>query len=434
MKGYGYRDWEQTVEVQEGRTTAIRIEMEQLAPLEEKDWYSGDLHVHSRLTSPAMLRGEDLNLVAHTLYCHQSPVDLTKIIDRVDKAHIECADQEIEDTFFGNVFYFNVPTSVQDAPGNVHKMTPLFHFDEQCHAAGGISLRWFRYRPFDFKGAVPGQRQFELAVSAANGHMDVWSILDNNAQDLLDKAQSRWRGDGWELGRSSVNQIYAHTYESWYRLLNCGLRITASAGTSYGRRSRPGFNRVYVHIQGDLSVQSFADGLKRGDGFVTNGPLLWLRTNGRRAGDAIDLTGPGNVEIEVELVSRYPLEMVEILKNGAVVWQKNPEGLPGRVQWKVPLEVDEPSWFAARCFGRHEPRYRHSGAHNQFAHTNAQFVTIQGEKPRSAKDAAGFLKEVDALAAFLETLPPGDLTEEMRLRSRHEYERARAFYQAMAAK
>jgi hypothetical protein len=253
--------------------------------------------------------------------------------------------------------------------------------------------------------------------------MDVWSVMDNSMQSGLDTPANRWTGDGWERC-----PLYEHTYKTWYRLLNCGLRITASAGTSYGRLSRLGFNRVYVRCPNGLSQQGFADGLKRGDGFVTNGPLLWLTADGKQPGDGVALDRPGQVHVSVRLASKYPVELVEILCNGEVIRRRRPDRPTDSLTWEETVDVTRPCWFAARCFGTHRPRYRHSACHNQFAHTNPLVVTVGGKGPSSAEDAAGFLKEIDTLIAFVPNLP-----EPLRAETREVFLRARKFYADMAA-
>src|SRR5205823_11012515 len=70
----------------------------------------------------------------------------------------------------------------------------------------------------------------------------------------------------------------------WYRLLDCGLRLPAGAGTdamaNYASLRGPvGMNRVYVKAQGVLSRESFLAGLKAGRTFATNGPLVGLRVD-----------------------------------------------------------------------------------------------------------------------------------------------------------
>jgi len=415
MKGYGYRNWEGTVEVKEGETATCTIAMERLVPIEDDGWFAGDMHLHGK-TPLAILRAEDVNLVCHCHYSSDKPRPLGVDTAGSDAAHIQADGQEIEHWNFGNAFYFGIPTTVLDPQTPEPRMTPFFHYDEQARRMGGITIRWLRARPFAPRGN--GQQQPELAVDAALGLIDSWSVMDNSMQNLLDVPGRRWSGDGWG------GQLYEHTYKTWYALLNCGLRVTASAGTSYGRLSRLGFNRVYVRCPEGLSVKSFAAALERGDGFVTNGPLLWLKVNSRLPGEGLALEKPGEVKVSIRLAAHSPLDMVELVRNGQVVARRNLQGFDGHFTYEPPLRIDGPCWLAARCFGTYTPRYPHSASHNHFAHTNPLFVTVGGKTHRSPRDAARFIKEIDALIAFVPNIP----TEGLRSRSLEAFRKARKYF------
>ena len=67
-----------------------------------------------------------------------------------------------------------------------------------------------------------------------------------------------------------------------------------------------------------------------GDGFVTNGPLLWLKVNGHIPGDGVNLKTPSQVRVQVQLVSHRPVQLVEILKNGEVVGSRKLVGEPNQ--------------------------------------------------------------------------------------------------------
>jgi hypothetical protein len=378
------------------------------------------MHIHGK-TTLAMLRAEGVNVAAHTYYSSERPRRLPLEVDQSDATHLTCSNQEIEHWNFGNAFYFNIPTTVLDPAGGARAMTPMFHYDEQVRRMGGITMRWLRARPFAARGN--GQQQPEIAADAALGLIDVWNVLDNSMQERLDRPEAVWTGEGWKGVK-----LYALTYQTWYRLLDCGLRIAPGAGTSYGRLSRLGFNRVYAKVDGPLSVASWAAALKRGDGFVTNGPLLWLRVNDRLPGDGVSLARPGRVSVSVLLASAFPVNTVEILRNGRVAVRMAVEGVPVRERWEHTVEITEPSWLAARCFGRMTPRYPHAACHNQFAHTAPCFVTVEGKKPSSSQAAAGFVREIDALISVVGEIPGADL----RQRSLKAFRTARAYYAAMA--
>ena len=73
----------------------------------------------------------------------------------------------------------------------------------------------------------------------------------------------------------------------WYRLLNCGLRVTASAGTDAFLNRRNGFgsnplggHRVFVRCGEKFDAERWLQAYRDGATFVTNGPLLLLRVNG----------------------------------------------------------------------------------------------------------------------------------------------------------
>ena len=422
MKGPGWANWEGSVDIEPGRAARCRIEMRPLRTLEWAGWFCGDMHIHYR-GGPTLrqMRAEDVHVAANTLYSSHKSIPMPRYRGHCDAMHLSTSNQEIEHWIFGNTFYFHIPTTVLDPPAGRREHTPMFHYDEQAHRMGGITMRWLRGRAFRVDH---GQAQPELAVSAALGHMDVWSVLDNSMQNLLDSPARRWTGDGWG------GRLYENTYRTWYALLNCGLRVPGAAGTSYGRLSRLGFNRVYAKVDGKLTNASWAAALKRGDGFVTNGPLLWLRAGeagkepGGLPGDGIALETPGKVSFAVRLRSQYRVRLIELLHNGRAIARKDVDGVGADLTWQVVVDVKGPSWFAARCFGEHRPRYPHAAAHNQFAHTNPLYVTVAGRGSRSAADARRFVREIDALIAFA----PKALAEPMRSRALAQYRKARAYF------
>lgn len=110
----------------------------------------------------------------------------------------------------------------------------------------------------------------------------------------------------------------------WYRLLNCGFRIPARAGTdamtNYASLHGPvGLSRVFVRAGEVLSFETFLEALA-GRTFATNGPLVFLelrdrRTSGpwRSPGDELSLPrGKHTLEAHVSLRSIVPVDRLEI--------------------------------------------------------------------------------------------------------------------------
>src|SRR4029434_1302553 len=99
----------------------------------------------------------------------------------------------------------------------------------------------------------------------------------------------------------------------WYRLLNCGFRIPAAAGTDAmtnfaSLRGPVGMNRVYVKLDGPLSRERFLAGIKAGRTFATNGPLVELTIDGHGVGDEIRLPATGGrLRVHAALRSFVPI-------------------------------------------------------------------------------------------------------------------------------
>ena len=424
MKGPAYIPAEQSIQIAPDQTTQQILSLRRVVETEETGWFSADMHAHGSVTLP-MMRAEDVNVVGNTIYSSNRKMPLTLDQKSSDTLHLLVGDQEIEHWLFGNGFWFNMPTTVQDPKGTGPEKTPMFFYDKQAHEMGGVTMRYMRTRPYSDAPRGGGQDQIELAADVALGHLDVWSIMDNSVQELCATARPQWGPEAWD-----ATSFARQTYATWYRLLNCGLRPTASAGTSYGRLSKLGFNRIYVHCPDPLSVGSFAAALKRGDGFVTNGPLLWLKVDGKLPGDGLSLTAPADVTVTVELVSAAPIKMIQLISGGKIVATKTIDEWPstGRLIWEQALRVDRPTWFAARCFGQDTPRYPHTLPNSLFAHTNPLMVTVGNAKPSSPADAAEFVKEIDFLLKMSEQIPD----ETLQKQSQDEFRKAREIYAKMA--
>ncbi|MEQ1824771.1 MAG: CehA/McbA family metallohydrolase [Pirellula sp.] len=185
--------------------------------------------------------------------------------------------------------------------------------------------------------------------------------------------------------------------EVWYRLLNCGLRLPASAGTDcFLNRipsTLPGAVRVYVHCPNEISYASWVRNLQAGRTFVTNGPMLRLTVNGQEPGSEIKLQAPAALSIVASVVSRSPIDSVELVVNGrpenllstAETAQSTQNGKSIRVEHQVKLIAS--SWVAIRV-------KNNAGA---FAHTRPVYVYVADNPIHSSEDAAYFLAWIDRL-------------------------------------
>lgn len=224
--------------------------------------------------------------------------------------------------------------------------------------------------------------------------------------------------------------------DTWYRLLNCGFRLPASAGTDACMNrldSGPlGAFRAYARIEGDVvSPETWFEALAAGRTFVTNGPLITrFEIDGRASGDSCRFAEPGAVVSgEISVRSLYPVSRVEIVRNGAVAATLNIDPPRGTVDTSFSVSLFESSWVAARVYG--DKRGWITAGNYLFAHTSPVYFTVAGRRVLVRDDAAFFsqyIEDLEFLARAKGQWP--DTLQSSRVF--RELAAARAWYDALA--
>jgi hypothetical protein len=177
-----------------------------------------------------------------------------------------------------------------------------------------------------------------------------------------------------------VAEVYGNAGQRdvWYKLLNCGFELAATAGPDWEIKDTP---RTYVYL-GDtpLTLENWTQGLKQGASFLTHGPMLFFEVDGARPGARLHYPGrPQTVRIDARAVTPEGPRPVEIVVNGRVVASGS--------DISQEITLDDSAWIAARTEG---------------AHTNPVYVTLQGRPRRSATDAREFISVTDRLIRWVE--------------------------------
>ena len=249
-------------------------------------WYSGENHIHANYgygewynTPKTMLRqcsGEGL----HVCNFMVANSDMNGAFDReffrgqpdsqsTDKT-ILYWNQEFRSTIWGHMTLVNLS----------HVVEPVFT------GFKGTTNPW----------DIPTNSDVADRAHLQNGLVNYTHV----AQRPDDPYQNPYTGKGipvdvalGKIDTLDINASYAGTVPLWYRLLNCGFHLPASAGTDcfLNRiRSRlPGGDRVYVQIDGKLSYEKWIAGLRAGQSFVSNGPMLKLTVDGKELGDTVSV-------------------------------------------------------------------------------------------------------------------------------------------------
>jgi len=284
--GPAYATVHHAIPIVAGRTTEKTYTLRRLIDPLAMGWYSADEHLH-QMPDGALMLAEDLNLAAVPICggveLHYRPGQ--KVTRLPDAKHLLVSQlPAVEwDCFLWNL---RAPLDLRlaeedwpredwatsDRPGRSTDLrtsfivrTPLLI--EQMHARGVTLIAYMHDPP----------RLWYYPLYVANGWIDVYGMLDNAYCAI---ANSRTEAEFW---RGFDGDGTNGNFGIWYRFLNCGYRLPASAGTDnigMGVGVWKGYNRVYAKLDGPLTVENWLDALKRGRSFVTNGWASWCLAAG----------------------------------------------------------------------------------------------------------------------------------------------------------
>jgi TolB protein len=411
-KGMEYRKAGQDVEIRPGETASITLDIPRFSDLNQQGWYSGDLHNHrSPDEMPLLARAEDLN-VAPVITRHVGGRGRTgnepfpeKDLIPIDATHVvSLHNQEVERLFAGHgaVVLLNAPHAVM-AP-----KSDLFPMDlDYCREARRDGAFIDAEKPI-WKN-VPVNVAFGVidTIGVINNHFhpeDVWADGEKYGSLPQDGPQDK------PVYRTPAG-FAQWMMDLYYSFLNCGFRIPVSAGSASGvMTSWPGYERVYVHLDGAFSYENWFRGLKAGHGFATNGPILLVAANGKLPGSEFAWKKPMDVALGIEANSQDLVDRVEIVLNGVVL---RTIGV-GKREFHdvVRVKMEHPGWLAVRCF---EP----AGVTIRYAHTSPFWFTQNGRLPVKKSDAQRWADYVRDLAASVDAaLYP----------SREDYEKAQQVF------
>ncbi|HKW41448.1 MAG TPA: CehA/McbA family metallohydrolase [Gemmatimonadales bacterium] len=394
--GPEYRVGRREVRVLPGRTATARLVLERLADLPARGWWSGDLHVHMNYggayrNTPEHLafqsRAEDLHVVENLVVNKEQRIpDIAYFRVDPDPASgsrlLLLHDQEYHTSYWGHTGliglrdHYILPEYAAYPNTAAASLYPMnADVADLAHAQGALVgyVHPFDTQPDPSDTTAP--LTYELPADVALGKVDYIEVM----------------GYSDHLITSGI----------WYRLLNCGFRLPAGAGTDAfpnfaSLRGPPGLVRVFVHSGATLDRRTWMAGLKAGRTFVTNAPLLEFALDGKDIGDEMQLAKAGPLPARVGLRSAVPIDHLEIVGNGAVVATIPLGGDRTAASTTVSIRVARSGWYVLRAWSE-RPRDPILDLY-PFASTSPIYVRVRGEPVRSPDDAAFFVRWIDRLA------------------------------------
>jgi putative membrane-bound dehydrogenase-like protein len=385
-KGLEYRPQVVTTQIAKGETRSVETILSSDASIAKAEYFSGDSHIHIPRQTDAddqtildLLEAEDIHFAS--ILAYNEPAG---------------PYQGIMQTLAAPQFRGLGSSSLRDR-GNYH----IFSGQEYRSATYGHLNLYFR------NDLVLGNKK----VNADNGPL--YGVV---ARETRDKGGFAFYCHGGYAQTDRYAEIYADAIQGnvdgvellqfgiyrelgladWYRFLNIGYQFPCIGASDYPACRWLADCRTYVKVAGTPSMRAWFEGAAAGRSFVSTGPLLFLDVDGKTPGERIEKKGPGPHVVTAHIRVRCevaPVTDVHLIVNGKVAEQiKIPadQSTDRWLEFKKQIELNEPSWIAARAFSTAP-----SGSPDADAHTNPVYVRVDG---RAAYDRGS----LDALMAKLD--------------------------------
>lgn len=390
------------VTVKPGVGATVDEDLHRLANLSSEGWWSGETHSHRALDdAEILLRAEDLFVAGFITWWNEanpwakatSSPEPVRVFDGGKRfAHALGGEDERDG---GALLYFHLPKPLAITGSKKEWPLSTTFLTEAKKLGAWVDAE----KPFwnDIPAWLASGQLDSIGI--AHNHMQRGGVMDNEAWGRL--------RDLKQFPGAHGNGLWSQ--EIYYHILNCGLRLPPSAGSASGVLANPvGYNRVYVHLDEPLTDAAWWAGLKAGRSFVTNGPLLRVKANGRFPGEVFKAAKGKSVKVELtaQLDSRDPVRAIEIIRNGHLERTVPVEELQ-RTHALGSLEFRESGWFIVRAIADME--------NFRFA-SSAPFYVEIGDASRVSKVSAQFFLDWSAERGKRITLTdPAQLAEAQKL-------------------
>jgi hypothetical protein len=402
IKGYEYSIAAGELDAAAVRAGAFTIPLSRWSAIADRGWYAGDNHIHhiSPKTCRLEMDAEDLNVA--NILTSDFTLDQREFEGRLNKysgSHsLIYVNQEFRNNHLGHMCLLNLKELIPPVETMQPNCYPLHaQVCDRAHAQGGY-VTWAHFP------SMPSlESPLDVVLEKLDG-LEILCVLEPRELPVYVK--------------KLVPEMSANTgLRMWYRYLNCGFPLTATAGTDKMTTFvTVGANRVYAHVAGEFTYQSWIDALKAGRTFVSNNPLLTFTVNGQEPGARLALTSSEHrvLQIYAKAESQLPYDRLEIVRNGEVIASATPSGPRRLAEIHLEYAASGSGWFAARAL---EDLHRYPGVEfsrvhsaegtllsslygtrrpeNVFAHTSPVYAILDGKPIRNWDDAQYYVRYLE---------------------------------------
>ena len=389
-KGFEIKPIRKVIEITP-ETEVITIEIEKALNWREKGWVTADTHVHFLSPASALLEGsaEGVNII--NLLASQWGELMTNVGDFDGK------------TTHGSKIF-----------GGDGEHLVRVGTENRQHVMGHISLLGYEgniIAPMTTGGPDESALGDPVEILLTEWAMQCKKqegivILPHFPNPRLENAAAIIAGgiDGVEM--TSWGNLYdgidPYSLTDWYRYLNCGYFVAAVGGTDkMSAGTAVGTIRTYAKLPDnkEFTYDEWKKSIRRGQTFVTYGPLVEFLVEGKPAGSQIDLpSSGGTVDITWEAASiTVPMSRVELIVNGEVKESVSVSKLKGNGSRS--FKVSKSSWIALLVRGQY-----HDKPEIIAAHTSPVMIRVKDSPMLAAADGLTILDQIEGAMAYLDTI------------------------------
>jgi hypothetical protein len=389
-KGFEIRPVRQVVEITR-ETEEIVVPIERVLPWREQGWVTADTHVHFLSPMSALLEGagEDVNVV--NLLASQWGELVTNVGD-----------------FDGRTTWGS-----KEAGGDGEYLVRVGTENRQ-HVLGHISLLGYSggiIAPMTTGGpdesALGDPIEILLTEWARKVHeQGGLAVLPHFPNPRAEHAASIVSGEVDALEMTSWGDLYSgidpYSLSDWYRYLNCGYLVPAVGGTDkMSATTAVGTVRTYARLPADepFTYPAWMEAIRRGETFVSYGPLLDMAVDGQPMGSRLEFTeSGGTVDVAWQVASvTVPMSRVELVVNGEIRESASVAPDQGSGCWSA--KIEKSSWLALLVRGHYTDRPEIIAAHS-----SPVMVQVAGSPFLAAADALTILEQIEGALAYLDTV------------------------------
>ncbi|MCE7986938.1 MAG: hypothetical protein DYG89_37670 [Caldilinea sp. CFX5] len=377
-------------------TETLTFALEKVLHWRERGWVTADTHVHFLSPSTALLEGQAEGVHVVNLLASQWGEMFSNVTDFDGRTTLGAKD-------FGGDGEFLVRVGTENRMQTLGHISLLGYSGRMIHplCTGGPSESAIG-DPQEVTMAEWAQRCIDQGGLVVMPHAPN-PQLERAADIVLDLVHAIELMTFNPLNSNNI-QVNPYGLADWYRYLNLGYQVPLSGGSDkMAASSLLGGIRTYTQLGNvAFTYENWMAAMKRGNTFVTVGPLVELHVEGVAPGGRLQLPATGgtvNVTWKVESVS-LPIDAVEIVVGGFALEQTTLDKAL-TASGSTQVTVNNSTWIAVRVRGSYK------GQRGEIAaHTSAVQVLVEGKPLFSPKDAVAVLEQIEGAIAYVDTIAP----------------------------